>query len=139
MNKFTDGNKNEWTINLTLGDIKRVRNETEIDLNKLLRNATDFGELLFDPERIGALLWVLCERQAIAKNITPEMFYDSFDGDNLRQAYHALVCAVADFCQTPKIASEMKANLSKMIETGDKKGASELLKRLGTVLAEVSE
>jgi len=134
---FTDKLKRKWYVNITLGDIRRVRNATGIDLNLLLKDPNVFTETLLDPEKMGALLWILCEKQAEEQKVDVDSFCDGFDGPTLQAAFENVVGAVADFCQLPTIAGETKSRIAKIIHRADQMGAKELSKKLDTALAEL--
>lgn len=133
MNQFTDKTGKTWELALTLGDVRRVRHECGVDLGELLTKPVEFAKALSDFEKLGALLWILCESQATG--ITPDAFAYRFDGRTLQSAYQCLVGAVADFYQSPEMAKTLKARLGKLVESQDRKNASTLSKKLDSASA----
>lgn len=132
MNQFTDANGKVWTLTLTLGDIRRVRQECGVDLGEFLTKPESFAENIADPEKLGAVLWVLCKKQA--GDVTPETFADGFDGPTIQSAIKKLAGAIADFYQSPEMAKVIKAGVESRVEKLDKRNAIELSKRLGSAL-----
>ena len=109
MAKFTDLVRREWTISLTSGDLRRVREQAGLDLGKALTNTDRLAELLFgDVEMFGKVVWVLIEKQANALSITPEEFADGFDRDTFESASSAITDAILDFTQPRTVAEKKK-------------------------------
>ena len=97
MRTFTDADGKEWGIELTVGPIKRVRDELQgVDLcdlgptGPLMRCATDFC-LLVD------ILSVLLTPEIKRRNTDAESFAIALRGDALDKAAEALQWAVIDF------------------------------------------
>lgn len=136
MNVFKDKLGRQWSLALTLGDIRRIRVECGVDVGELLKNPTKFAESLDDPEKFGALLWCLCSEEATARGVTPEQFAFCLDGSAVQSAYLGVVSAVADFYQSPEMAKTLKGRIGRLVEKTDAKNASELSKKLDSALLE---
>lgn len=93
MRSFKDMHGTEWLLRITFSDAKRLR-EAGFDVQADL-SAKIFGDIY----SVGAMLWLVCERQAIGMNppLTPEDFADRLDGTALESARCALAYAVGDF------------------------------------------
>ena len=97
------------TIAVTLGSARRVKNEVGVDFGSL-GDGRLFLDLSTDPFKLGAVLWVLLESQAVRQGLTPETFFDEFDGDALEGAVGALGAALVNFTPGP-----MRAAVAKVI------------------------
>lgn len=100
MKTFKDRHGNEWEIDLSLGSCERVRDRASVDLTDIVSTQATFSKLS-DPFVLGAVLWVLCERQAEKRGLGPEEFRDCFNGDTLHLATEALIDETVFFCRAP--------------------------------------
>lgn len=100
MKTFKDRHGNEWEIDLSLGSCERVRDSAGVDLTDIVSTQATFSKLS-DPFVLGAVLWVLCERQAEKRGLGPEEFRDCFNGDTVHQATEALIDETVFFCRAP--------------------------------------
>ena len=93
MHSFKDTEGREWHVKITLGIARDLKDQTEIDLldGKALLTAAA------DPYVMGQVLWVVCQKQATSRNLSPEDFAAAFDGDVVTEATDALVEASIDF------------------------------------------
>ena len=108
MATFTDGRGREWSLGFTLGDFPRLR-AAGIDLGAALKDGEAMAGLLFaDPERLGRFAWLMVEKQAAERDVTPEGFADGFDGPALERLGEAVMEAVADFFPRSAVAAAIK-------------------------------
>ena len=122
-NAFTDLSGRTWTLEITTGTLKRLREQVSIDLKLLIKDKlAALVELLDDPERFVGVLWVLCESQAAKLNLTPEQFPEGFGGATLEAAGAAFVEAVALFSPNPT-RDLLRAWARKHMEIGTKTAA----------------
>jgi hypothetical protein len=93
---FTDLRGTTWVIDLTLGDVRRVRELCGVDL----------GEFAFEPAKLrslealtlGSVLVVLLSKQLDRERVTVEEFTDRIDGRVILEgALPALAYAVVGF------------------------------------------
>lgn len=106
MATFRDGNGREWHINVTVADVKRVKEQTGLLLTSLIENQlTPLAQLLADPVALVDTVWVLVEPQAKAAGLTDEQFGQSLSGDSLEQMAASFLEALTDFF--PKRQSEL--------------------------------
>jgi hypothetical protein len=92
--EFRDQTGRAWIVNVTVPDLKRVRESTgealgKMDLQKLL-------EMVADPERFVDVLFALVGGQRV--DVTGEDFGRSLGGDSLESAQTVFLRAWADFC-----------------------------------------
>lgn len=98
MPSFTDRLDRTWTIDLTLGDIERVKAETGHNLSEpgggepplLTRFQVDLAVR-------GAITWALLRPTAEARGIDLQAFLSGFDGATLRASYEAIVEGLCNF------------------------------------------
>ncbi len=109
MASFQDREGDKWEIGFDLPTIPKVR-AAGFDLNKIGKDAKEL-DILDDPERLGAVLWELCEEQAEKRGLTPEQFARRFDGPAIWAARDAVMEAIADFSQRPAVAAAIKTKL----------------------------
>lgn len=109
MARFKDRTGEEWEIGFDLPIIPKVR-AAGFDLNKIGKDAAEL-DVLDDPEKLGAVLWELCESQAEKRELSPEEFAKRFDGPAIWAARDAVMEAIADFSQRPAVAAAIKTRL----------------------------
>ena len=98
MPQFTDSHGNGWSLPITIGTAKRVKERLGVDLVQpldgdpplLTRLSTD---LIF----LCDLLYVCCLPQAEERNISDEAFAECLAGDTLHAAHGALMEGLVDF------------------------------------------
>lgn len=121
MAKFTDGLGRQWVLHLTLGKVRKLREECGFVLGKEATNERLAETLFADPETLGRVLWVLIEEQANAEKITPESFADGIDCVALEGATLAMMETITDFFQRPEAAKTIKSRLPELMAKTDKK------------------
>jgi hypothetical protein len=109
MHTFTDNAGRVWTIAISVAAIKRVRGLLNVDLYKLVDDGfKSLGELLGDPVRLVDVLYVLCQDEANARNVSDEDFGRALGGDALHQAMDAFVEELIDFFPDPKVRQSLR-------------------------------
>lgn len=96
MRIFTDTNKLDWTLDLTVGSIKRVQSLTGVNLLDA-REGSILVEIADDPIKMADILYAIVQPQASARNISDEAFGASLDGDTLRLAIEAFIDELIGF------------------------------------------
>ena len=98
MRVFNDADGRAWNLDVTLPEIKRVKERLGVQVldladvkGELFQRAT--GDVIF----LVDLLYVLCEPQAGAAKIDDEQFGRAMRGDAIEEATDALFLAIADF------------------------------------------
>lgn len=95
MRTFKDSTGREWTIDVTVGAVKRVRELTQVDLFSIFTQA---GSAVFnDPVKLVDVLYALCRDQAEKMAVSDLQFGESLVGDSIEAAADAMVDAVVDF------------------------------------------
>lgn len=113
---FTDTEGRRWTLNITIADVRRVRDQLDIDLMELVEGGL-LERIAGDPVLLVDLLYALCGDDAAA--LGDQAFGRSFDGDVIEQAQRAFVEAVIDFF--PPAKRETLRRLMSKIEALEQK------------------
>lgn len=123
---FADTAGRKWVVSVTVADLKRVRQETDVELGKL--PVDKLAELMADPERFVDVLWVLVQDQAAKVGVTPEQFGRSLGGDALEAADRAFWRAWADFC--PRQTRRLMLGLAEKAEAERERAVDRALEEL---------
>lgn len=124
---FKDPDGIEWKLRLTVGAVTDVKAATGVDIGTVTKSDAAWVQFLFgDSEKLVALLWVLCEKQASERGVTPEAFARLFDGTTLEAAGSALAGAIADFFPRSRVAAAIRQSLGRILEAADEKGIAEI-------------
>ena len=135
---FKDAAGREWRVRITAGMLGRARREASIDLAGLLTVEGALAAFMYsDPEKLGALLYLLVTDQANALGVTPEAFFDAFDGDTLEASIVAVIGAVADFSPRSKLAQQTRRSLPTLLERMDGLAVAAMAASLSTSSAPV--
>jgi len=98
MRTFADSKGREWHIDLTVGEIKRIRSRLGVDLLCLLEGDPPLvNRLRDDLELILNLVYAAIEPQAEAAGVDDIEFGQSLDGPTAAAAIEAMWGAVLDF------------------------------------------
>jgi hypothetical protein len=111
MAKFTDAKGRDWTIAITTGNVKAVRQRLDVDLVDLNNSAVN--RLAEDFVLLVDVLWVLCEQQAANKQppVSPEEFGEALVGDPIEAACSAIAESIADFFPGQRRSLLQQANV----------------------------
>lgn len=127
MQQFKDKTGQTWNVDLTVGSLKTIREATGIKLGDIYAKDTGLGDLIYaEPEKLGALLWVLVEDQADALKITEEQFAKRLNGESLNAAISAILAACANFFRSGKTAQTLTQRLPEILERIDAEAADKL-------------
>ncbi len=98
MPRFADSTGRTWNLDLTVGDIKRIRRRMGIDLMGLLDGEPRLVDRIRDDLELAInLVFAAIEPQAEAAGVTDEQFGHALTGEAASAALAALWGAVADF------------------------------------------
>jgi len=113
--KFKDRNGREWSIDLTIGAVARVRKESGKRFDLLDPSSAVDGEKLStvldeDLAAVYEVLWHIVEPQAVAAGVTAEQFGEAMAADCIIAAQAALFAEWLDFfrdVQRPDLATAL--------------------------------
>lgn len=127
-NRFTDRKGREWKLEANFASYGRVRDATGVKLYDIATENRESLVQLADALTLGQVLWAMVGPQAEAKGITPEDFAESFDGEIVDAAYHALLEVMIFFChpRQRKILEIAVRKLREVEQMADKKVDSEM-------------
>ena len=109
-----------WEVKINVGSIKRVKGLCEIDLLDAVKDKGELlGRLIDDPILLCNIIYALCEKQAVEKNITDEQFGEAMAGDALEKATTALLEEPVDFFPSRR-REVLRAALEKMNQAQEK-------------------
>lgn len=100
MHTFTDKAGRSWDLEATYASYARVKAHTGVSLFDLATEERKSLGQLADPFVLGQVIWCMVEPQAVSRGLTPEQFYEAFDGETLERSYNALVDEMVFFCPT---------------------------------------
>ena len=103
MKSFSDSQGRNWSIDINVDTLRRVKSQTDVDLTKLVdaRNET-FQNVVQDYFLMFDLLHALVEPQFSKHGITGKEFGVALDEASLESAVRALIEAVIDFFREEK-------------------------------------
>jgi len=147
MTTFTDKQKKTWSLELTVGSARRVKNETGVNLLNMISlepdgkaSTAELEKLIEDPFALVNVLFTLCAKQAEESG---EDFAERFDADVIMAATNALIEEIINFSPAAKrraltkfyqtaqrIAAEQEKELEKILndENLDEKIEEEMKK-----------
>lgn len=94
---FVDSVGRRWSLRITVGVIRRVRDALGIDLANILSDPEILTQLGRDVVLLVDTLAVVCRPQMDEQGITEEQFAEGLLGDALEQATDALLRGIAEF------------------------------------------
>ena len=112
MKTFRDTADREWTVEINVTTLKRVKDLTGVDLTTLIRpNDPTFKTLSTDMFQLFDVLIALVKPQLEQRQITADAFGQSLDENSVEAAVTALLEGVIDFFQADKRAILRRALL----------------------------
>lgn len=113
MRAFKDNSGREWSIEITVAAIKRVRGLAGVDLMEVLEGSSGLIEkLVRDPVLLCDVIYAACKPQADERQVSDEAFGASMAGDAIEHATAALLEELVDFCPSPRD----RANLGRVLK-----------------------
>lgn len=98
MRVFTDSLGREWTLNLTVASMRRVKDLAGIDLAEVVeKDKTLLSDLYMKPAVISAVLLALVHTQMVATGVTKGEFEAALSGPALHAGKQALLDEITDF------------------------------------------
>lgn len=135
MATFTDRGGKTWELRITYGLLDRLK-AVGLDLDSLSsEKGNPLAILIMDRRVLGSVLWILVEKQVLARtdSTTPEDFFADFDGPTLEAAGTALLDAVLDFFPS-RVTAPIKKGLPKILAKMDEAAEAEINRRLSVSL-----
>ena len=103
MKTIRDTTGREWTIEINVSAIRRVKAATDVDLTKLVEpEDTTFKELTSDLFRLFDVVCAVLQPQFDDRNVTAEQFGESLDEATAEQAAMAILEGTIDFFREEK-------------------------------------
>ena len=113
MRTFKDNQDREWTVEITVAAIKRVRGLAGVDLMEVLEGSNGLIEkLVRDPVLLCDVIYAACKPKADERQVSDEAFGASMAGDAIEHATAALLEELVDFCPSPRD----RANLGRVLK-----------------------
>lgn len=115
MKSFRDKTGRDWTVEIDVAAIKRVRGLLGVNLLEVLEEKCRLlAELYDDPLKFVDVLYCVCKPQADERSVSDEQFGSGMAGDVLDSAYRAFTESLTDFFRSPKQRAAIKNMLDKM-------------------------
>ena len=112
MKTFRDTADREWSVEINVTTLKRVKDLTGVDLTALIRpNDPTFKNMSTDMFQLFDVLIALVKPQFEQRQITADAFGQSLDENSVEAAVNALLEGVIDFFQSDKRAILRRALL----------------------------
>ena len=113
MRVFKDNSGREWTVEINVAALKRVRGLLGVDLMQIVEGEGGLIEkLMRDPVLLCDVVFAVCKPQADAKSISDEEFGKAMAGDAIESATTALLEELVGFCPSPTD----RANLGRVLK-----------------------
>jgi len=115
---FTDANGRDWSISITIAQVKKLRDKCDVDLvaDNLGETLTQIGN---DPVALCDCIYTLCEDQIEKAGLSPEQFGEALAGDSIDDATDAFLDALVEFTPKKKRAI-LRGVLTKLYEAEDR-------------------
>ncbi len=111
MRTFKDNAGREWTVELNVAALKRVRSLVSVDLMQVIEGEL-IEKLIRDPVLLCDVVYAVCKPQADAKNVSDEDFGKAMAGDAIEAATGAVLDELISFCPSPRD----RANLGRVLQ-----------------------
>jgi hypothetical protein len=106
--KFTDKNGKEWTIEISIGSVRRVKAMLGIDLLDI-SGGNVLESIASDPMRLCDVVYCLCKPEADAAGVDDYTFGEGLGGDAIESAANALIEDLISFFPSRQRAILRKA------------------------------
>ena len=101
MKRFTDNAGRQWTVEINVAALKRVKGLAGVDLLEVLDGAL-IERLIRDPVLLCDALFAACKPEADQRGVTDEEFGRAMAGDAIEHATGALLDEIVSFCPSPR-------------------------------------
>ncbi|MBX3404507.1 MAG: hypothetical protein KF699_13940 [Phycisphaeraceae bacterium] len=111
MRSFKDNADRQWSVDINVTAIKRVRGLTGEDLMQVIEG-TLIEKLIRDPVLLCDVVYAICKPEADARSISDEEFGKAMAGDAIESATTAVLEELVGFCPSPRD----RANLGRVFQ-----------------------
>ena len=111
MRSFKDNQGRQWSVEINVTAIKRVRGLTSEDLMQVIEG-TLIEKLIRDPVLLCDVVYALCKPEADARSVSDEEFGKAMAGDAIEAATTAVLEELVGFCPSPRD----RANLGRVLQ-----------------------
>jgi len=122
MKRFTDARGRDWTVEINVSAIRRVRDLLDIDLTALdEQDGALIKTLHDDPITLVDVLYVICKPQADRDGITDVQFGEGMAGDAIAHATEALIGEIINFTPSQRDRKRLEtvySMITRMVEKG---------------------
>lgn len=101
MHTFKDNGGREWTIEVNVAALKRVRALTGTDLMQVIEG-TLIEKLIRDPVLLCDVVYAVCKPEADQRGVSDEEFGRAMAGDAIEAATAGLLEGLVSFCPSPR-------------------------------------
>lgn len=127
MNKFTDCNGKEWSLDFSVGHSIELK-ALGLDVYKIRKDPLEWVKL-HEADFPDIIKWCycICEKQAIEAGVAPKDFAYLFLGSEMETAVKCLADAVVGFFRQDKILSAIRDQLVKTLTEVKEKKTQEIM------------
>ncbi|MCC7105929.1 MAG: hypothetical protein IT307_12365 [Chloroflexi bacterium] len=111
MRSFKDNQGRQWSVEINVTAIKRVRGLTGEDLMQVIEG-TLIEKLIRDPVLLCDVVYAICKPEADARTVSDEEFGKAMAGDAIEAATTAVLEELVGFCPSPRD----RANLGRVLQ-----------------------
>ena len=111
MQSFKDNQGRQWSVEINVTAIKRVRGLTGEDLMQVIEG-TLIEKLIRDPVLLCDVVYAICKPEADARTVSVEEFGKAMAGDAIEAATTAVLEELVGFCPSPRD----RANLGRVLQ-----------------------
>ncbi|CAG0972791.1 hypothetical protein PHYC_01340 [Phycisphaerales bacterium] len=111
MRSFKDNQGRQWSVEINVTAIKRVRGLTGEDLMQVIEG-TLIEKLIRDPVLLCDVVYAICKPEADARSVSDEEFGKAMAGDAIEAATTAVLEELVGFCPSPRD----RANLGRVLQ-----------------------
>ena len=111
MRSFKDNEGRQWSVDINVTAIKRVRGLTGEDLMQVIEG-TLIEKLIRDPVLLCDVVYAICKPEADSRTVSDEEFGKAMAGDAIEAATTAVLEELVGFCPSPRD----RANLGRVLQ-----------------------
>jgi len=115
MRQFKDNAGRQWSVEINVAALKRVRGLTGTDLMQVIEG-TLIEKLIRDPVLLCDVVYAICKPEADAAKVSDEDFGKAMAGDAIEAANTAVLEELVGFCPSPRD----RANLGRVLQATKK-------------------